>query len=245
MEQTAIFEDKVSFSPKDMNKVGEQTIDSILLGHLKKKLEGKCSTHGFVIPESVQLLSRSMGQLENGRFTGNIIYYVQAQGNVYAPYNGMIVRGNVLKKNKMGLYIIYRDSIRILIPRDLHIGNELFESIQVAEEVEVELRKSRFQINDPFILSVGILKSRVDSTNPVQPVQPVQPAIEEEGTSDEESEEETEEVTEDVVEGAELPLEEESEGELEDESEGELEGELETNPQSKDKEPEYVSESEL
>ena len=57
MEQTAIFEEKISFSPKDMNRVGEQTIDSILLEHLKKKLEGKCNTHGFVIPESIQLLS--------------------------------------------------------------------------------------------------------------------------------------------------------------------------------------------
>ena len=217
MEQTAIFEEKVSFSPKDMNRVGEQTIDSILLEHLKKKLEGKCSTHGFVIPESVQLLSRSMGQLENGRFTGNVIYYVQAQGNVYAPYNGMIIRGSVLKKNKMGLYIVYRDSIRILIPRDLHIGNELFESIQVAEEVEVELRKSRFQINDPFILSVGILKSRL--TKSLETIQETK-EVEVEGEAKEEKEEEEGEG--EGKEGEEEG-EEEGEGEEEEEEEGEEE----------------------
>jgi DNA-directed RNA polymerase subunit E'/Rpb7 len=160
MEQSAIFEEKVFMTPKDMNLVSKKTIDNILLDHLKKKIEGKCSQHGYVIPNSLEMLSRSMGHLENGRFTGNIVYLVQAQGNVYAPYNGMIIRGSVLKKNKMGLYIVYRDSIRVLVPRDLHIGNEAFESIQAGEEIEVELRKSRFQINDPFILSVGVLRGR-------------------------------------------------------------------------------------
>ena len=172
MEQTAIFEEKVSFTPKDMNRVVNQSIDSILLEHVQKKLEGKCSSHGFVIPKSISLLSRSMGHLENGRFTGNVIYYVQVQGNVYAPYNGMLINGIVLKKNKMGLYMIYNDSIRIIIPRDLHIGNDLFESIQTGEEIEVELRKSRFQINDPFILSVGVLKSRLQGTGVVPEVVP-------------------------------------------------------------------------
>ena len=166
MEQSAIFEEKVFMTPKDMNLVSKKTIDDILLDHLKKKIEGKCSQHGYVIPNSLAMLSRSMGHLENGRFTGNIVYLVQAQGNVYAPYNGMIIRGSVLKKNKMGLYIVYRDSIRVLVPRDLHIGNESFESIQVGEEIEIELRKSRFQINDPFILSVGVLRGRSQGAEP-------------------------------------------------------------------------------
>ena len=209
MEQIAIFEEKISFSPKDMNRVGNETFDSILLEHIQKKLEGKCSIHGFVIPGSIKLLSRSMGHLESGRFTGNVIYYIQAQGNVYAPYNGMIIQGNVLKKNKMGLYIIYKDSIRILIPRDLHIGNELFESIQVAEDVEVELRKSRFQINDPFILSVGVLKSRIDSSKK-EPEENLTKNMEkaEEGEEQEEEGEEGEELEE---EGEELEEAEEAE----------------------------------
>jgi len=166
MEQTAIFEEKVFMTPKDMNLVSKKSIDDILLDHLKKKIEGKCSQHGFVVPNSLTMLSRSMGHLENGRFTGNIVYQVQAQGSVYAPYNGMLIRGSVIKKNKMGLYVIYRDSIRVLVPRDLHIGNDIFESIQAGEEIEVELRKSRFQINDTFILSVGVLKQRIQSLNP-------------------------------------------------------------------------------
>jgi hypothetical protein len=38
----------------------------------------------------------------------------------------------------------------------LHIGNEAFEAVTVGERVRVQIKKSRFQVNDPFILSVGI-----------------------------------------------------------------------------------------
>jgi hypothetical protein len=47
-----------------------------------------------------------------------------------------------------------------MIPRDLHIGDEDFDAIQVGEVVEVEIKKSRYQVNDTNILSVGVYRSR-------------------------------------------------------------------------------------
>jgi hypothetical protein len=160
MEQIALFEEKVYLTPKDMNQIGTQTIDSILSSHLKTKLENKCSRHGFVIPNSLEILSRSMGQIENGKYTGNIVFHIQAQGRVYNPASGTRIVGRILKKNKMGIYMIYKNAIRILVPRDLHIGNEEFEALQPQDTIEVEIRKSRFQMNDPYILSVAVFVGR-------------------------------------------------------------------------------------
>jgi ribosomal protein L12E/L44/L45/RPP1/RPP2 len=42
-----------------------------------------------------------------------------------------------------------------MIPRDLHIGNEDFDAIQIGDVVRVEIKKSRFQVNDTHILSIG------------------------------------------------------------------------------------------
>jgi DNA-directed RNA polymerase subunit E'/Rpb7 len=161
LEQTVLFEEKAYLAPKDMNNIVKDPIDKILLKHLRGKIENKCSQHGFVVPKSLQILSRSAGQLENGRFTGNIVFHCQLQARVYNPVNGTRIVGTILKRNKMGLYVIYKDAIRVLIPRDLHLGNEEFESLQVDETIEIEIRKSRFQIQDPFILSVGIYIRRV------------------------------------------------------------------------------------
>jgi DNA-directed RNA polymerase subunit E'/Rpb7 len=161
MEYTVIFEEKITLSPRDLNEIDENnTIDSKILAYLSDKLEKKCSQHGYVLPGSLKLLSRSMGILENGRYTGSIIFYVQAQGRVYNPANGTMITGKILKKNNMGLYVIYKDAIRVLVPRDLHMGNEDYESLQVGDTINVEIRKSRFQIHDPFILSVANYKSR-------------------------------------------------------------------------------------
>ena len=160
MEQVALFEEKIGLTPRDMNKIGTEDINDILIGHLRESIEGRCSSHGYVIPKSLELISRSIGHLDNGRYTGNVIYHIQAQGKVYNPSNGIEIVSDIKKKNKMGLYLIYEDAIRILVPRDLHLGNEEFENLQVGETIRVEIRKSRFQIKDSFILSVGIYKGK-------------------------------------------------------------------------------------
>jgi DNA-directed RNA polymerase subunit E'/Rpb7 len=171
MEYTVVFEEKVALTPRDLNTMTEvNSIDQKILEYLRKKLERKCSVHGYVLPDTLKLLSRSNGLLENGRFTGNIIYYVQAQGRVYNPANGTPLVGKVLKKNNMGLYVIYKDAIRILVPRDLHIGDDDYDSVEVGETIQIEIRKSRFQVNDPFILSVGNYRGRATDAGEDRPV---------------------------------------------------------------------------
>lgn len=158
MESTAFFERKIALTPRDLNAVGvgeRNGVDDLILRKLKEKLEEKCSEHGFVLP-GIKLLSRSMGAFEAARFTGDAVYFVKAEGRVLYPVDGMRVQGQVIRKNKMGLYVNYRDGLRIQVPRDLHLGNDAFEDVAVGDMVEVELKKAIFQINDPYILTNGL-----------------------------------------------------------------------------------------
>ena len=154
MEQLAIFEEKVLLTPSDLRQE-ITSFDDILLSKMKKSLEGKCSKHGYVIPDSLELLSRSMGSAEKGRFTADFIYYMKAQGKVYNPPDGLQVEGEIIRKNKMGLYVIINDAIRIMVPRDLHIGNEDFDRLEIGDKIRIEIKKSRFQVNDTHIMSIG------------------------------------------------------------------------------------------
>jgi DNA-directed RNA polymerase subunit E'/Rpb7 len=154
MEQLAVFQEKVVISPIDLHSdVG--SFDVILMAKLKKQLEGKCSKHGFVIPGSLEMLSRSMGICEKGRATADFIYFVKAQGKVYNPPDGTIVVGEVSLKNKMGCYVVVDNAVRIMIPRDLHIGNEEFENISVGDRIRVDIKKSQVRVNATHILSIG------------------------------------------------------------------------------------------
>jgi DNA-directed RNA polymerase subunit E'/Rpb7 len=162
IEHSVIFEEPVSLSPNDLSKKID-SIDSILLEKLKTKLENKCSKHGFVVPNSLKILSRSMGKASNGRFIGDFMFYVQLQGNVLNPSDGIVLTGEVVSKNKMGIYLNYKNAIRVIVPRDLHIGNDNFDKISVGDKIKVEIKKTRFQVNDESILSVGIFLEVAES----------------------------------------------------------------------------------
>ena len=195
MEHTALFEERVALTPRDLRK--EITdIDSLLLEKLSVRLENKCSSHGFVVQDTLKLLSRSMGYIEKGRFTGDVVFHLQAEGKVLNPPAGTVLSAVVVRKNKMGMYVSYQDAINIILPRDLHIGNEEFEAIEIGQTVEVEIQKSRFQVNDPYILSVGLFRSFVSGV-------PVAAAVAEDELIVEPAaaaEEEEEEVAPDAVE---------------------------------------------
>ena len=207
MESTAFFEKKLSLTPSDFNKVKSLSVEKA-----KDIMEKKCSEQGFVLPGTIELLSRSMGYFESARFTGDAIYYVKLQGTVIYPVDGIRVKGEVIRKNKMGLYVDYKQAIRIQVPRDLHIGMIEYENVKIGDIVDVELKRSKFAINDSYILASGIFHATVDSEKqqevapPVAEVQP-EPVVEEaaeepaeEEVSEEPAEEEAEEVSEEPAE---------------------------------------------
>jgi len=221
MQYTAVFEEQIPLSPKDMR--GQiDSFDSILGEKLKSRLENRCSRHGFVLPGTVRILSRSMGSLEKGRFTGNVLFSLQAEGTVLNPPDGTVLEGEVIRKNKMGIYVSYKDAIRVIVPRDLHIGNEEFEALQIGQTVQVEIKKSRFQINDEYVLSVGLFKSAKAQKEGVSKAKVVEEEAEEEAEEEEAEEEAAEEGEEaEEEEGEEAEEEEGAEEEGEEEAEEE------------------------
>ena len=221
MESIAIFEKKISLTPSDFNKIKNTSIDDILLGKATELMENKCSENGFVLPGFLKLLSRSMGHFEDGTKTGNAVYYVKLEGQIIYPADGVKVVGEVIRKNKMGLYVEYKKAIRVQVPRDFHIGSEEYDSVEVGDVVEVELKRSKFQINDPYILASGIFIHKGLGT--IEPMVEEAEAEEEEEAEAEEAEEEKEEAEEE--EEKEEAEEEEEKEEAEEAAEEEQEAE--------------------
>ncbi len=226
MESTAFFEKKISLTPGEFNEVKKESIESLLEKKAKQLIENKCSEQGFVLPGTIKLLSRSMGYFESARFTGDAVYYLKLEGKVVYPADGVRVIGEVIRKNKMGLYVDYRKAIRIQVPRDLHIGSEEYEEVDVGDTIEVELKRSKFQINDPYILASAMFIEKKAGTEGATAAIGVasegeQDGEEEEEGSDAESEVEAQEGEEQLSEGE----EEEEEGSDEEEEEEEEEEE--------------------
>jgi hypothetical protein len=159
MESEAFFQEKVYLTPKDLrNEI--TSVDTILLNKVKQRLEQRCSPHGYVLPGTLELLTRSAGMVDSGRFSGDWAFLIKAKGRVLHPPEGTSVEVEVLKSNKMGIYAVYENAIRLMVPRDLHLGDEEFDQLRVGDRIRVEIQKSRFQLRDPFIVSVGLYRGR-------------------------------------------------------------------------------------
>jgi hypothetical protein len=214
METEAFFQEKVYLTPKDLRNDIE-SVDNILIEKLKERLEQRCSPHGYVLPGTLEILTRSTGMVDAGRFSGDWAFLVKAKGRVLHPPEGTMVEVEVLKSNKMGIYAVYENAIRLMVPRDLHLGDEEFDSLRVGERIKVEIQKSRFQLRDPFIVSVGIYRGRSgEPTRVIAPTEESSPAeeVEVEETQVEEAEE-TQGSAEGTTEGsAEEEEDEEEEG---------------------------------
>jgi len=205
--------------------VKHESIDSLLEKKAKQLIENKCSEQGFVVSGTIKLISRSMGYFEAARFTGDAIYYLKLEGKVIYPADGVRVVCEVIRKNKMGLYADYNNAIRIQVPRDLHIGSEEYEEVDVGDIIEVELKRSKFQINDPYILASAIFITKKSGNKT-----PISDA------SDEGKEEEKEEVVGETV--GEEEEEEEAVGEAEEEEEEEEAEEEEAEEEEEEEEEE-------
>lgn len=152
---------RVSVSPTDL-RTASSDIDKFLVDKIRSGLEGQCCTHGYVRPGSTQILARSMGQAEHCRFTGDFLFHCKVRVMCLLPEAGQIVDAQLLKVNKLGAYALVvdegrvREAMRILLPKDLHLGNAEFDALAEGTIVRVRLLRSRFQSKDPFIQAVGV-----------------------------------------------------------------------------------------
>ena len=136
----------------------KRNIQSSLLAQLRQKYEGICVTEGYLQPRSIAVVDYSLGRAN--LIKGGLDYVVKFQADVCFPHPGQVFRAPVSLKSKIGIHA-ESSPLKILLPRDLHIGNGEFEDITEKQEIEFEVVGSRFQQGDDSIVILGKLRSTV------------------------------------------------------------------------------------
>ena len=119
------------------------------------KYKGKF--HGVINPANVGLLimnHNTSEQLTAITYDGS--YDVTFQADICLPHPGQRFRGRVELKSKIGLHVDLAP-LKVLIPRDLHLGNKLFEETEPEAEVEFEVIGTQFKQGDEEIIVVAKL----------------------------------------------------------------------------------------
>jgi DNA-directed RNA polymerase subunit E'/Rpb7 len=141
----------------------KRNIEASLLAQLRHQYEGRCVPEGFLMRRSLTVVEHSLGRMNLIR--GGLDYVVKFQADVCLPHPGQHFRAPVVLKSKIGLHAEL-PPLKILLPRDLHIGNGEFDDAAEEQEVEIEVIGSRFQQGDETIVVLGKLRSIVQPEAP-------------------------------------------------------------------------------
>lgn len=137
----------------------QRNIQSSILMYLKSHVEGRCGIEGYVQPKTSVIINYSLGSVTSSTKMG-ISYRVKFQADICFPHKGQILRAPVTLRSKIGVHA-ETSPLRVLLPRDLHIGNTDFEQIVEKDEVEFEVLGAEFKQNDEQMFVLARLIKRI------------------------------------------------------------------------------------
>ena len=137
---------ELSLHPKYINNNLDKSIDKLL----HNKVGDKCMENGYIIGDSIKIIRRNVGNIIGSHLRGYLTFVVEFEAEIVNPMSGDEILVTVLNMNKLG---IMADShpLSVLIPRDIHDDKDIFNGIQIDDEILVSIVDKRFSINDKEI----------------------------------------------------------------------------------------------
>jgi DNA-directed RNA polymerase subunit E'/Rpb7 len=136
----------VSLNPRFLDVDFAKYIEKIV----KNNVEGRCIREGYVVPGTTIVLERSMGNLNNNQFNGNIIYDVKIGVKICNIPVNSVVKAPIIKMNKLGL-LAELGPLMIIVPKEIHSNKDAFKDIKIGDEIELLIIGKTFELNSKKI----------------------------------------------------------------------------------------------
>lgn len=156
--------EKVKLEPAFISKGYRDEV----LKRLKLKVEGICTKHGYIRPDSIELYKVCTGRVELIGLNGNTVFDVYFWADVCNPLLGSVIRCRVSNVNKFGILaeagsiieaIVAKNSVNIVSDVDL-------EKIRIGDEVMIEVVGKKYELNDKKISLIGKIVKNNDLPKP-------------------------------------------------------------------------------
>jgi DNA-directed RNA polymerase subunit E'/Rpb7 len=137
---------RVSLNPRFLDLDFAKYIEKIV----KNNVEGRCIREGYVVPGTTIVLERSMGNLNNNQFNGNIIYDIKIGVKICNIPVNSVVKAPIIKMNKLGL-LAELGPLMIIVPKEIHSNKDAFKDIKIGDEIELLIIGKTFELNSKKI----------------------------------------------------------------------------------------------
>ena len=147
---------RVSLNPRYLDENFPAYIEKIV----KNNVEGKCIKEGYVVPNTVIILKRSIGNMNNNQFNGNITFDITIGAKVCNIPVNSVIKALVKKINKLGI-LAELGPLMIIVPKEIHQDKEPFSKINIGDEIDLLVIGKTFHLNSNIISIYAKLNSEV------------------------------------------------------------------------------------
>lgn len=149
-----LFKIDLTLTPKEFGK----NLEDKFLSSLKSRVEGKILLDkGFIEKDSVEILKRTSGTIEDNTFTGNLVSRVIYQANVCNPAIGSVISARIQNVNNLG-FLALNGPLYIIVPREIHKNMELFTKYSRGEDIDIRIIRKELNFKENRINVVGQLE---------------------------------------------------------------------------------------
>ena len=147
---------RISLNPRYLDENFPAYIEKIV----KNNVEGKCIKEGYVVPNTVIILKRSIGNMNNNQFNGNITFDITIGAKVCNIPVNSVIKASVKKINKLGI-LAELGPLMIIVPKEIHQNKEPFSKINIGDEIDLLVIGKTFNLNSNVISIYAKLNSEV------------------------------------------------------------------------------------
>ena len=165
-----------------------------ILEKLRIRLEGKCSRHGYIKANSVEVMRVAPGMVRAFSLNGDAIFNVQVRADVCNPPVGSVVAGKVVRTNRFGVLVSVMqeedegviDGAEQTATRRRHHHASVMDvivakqasfksfvdlaALQPGDMVAMEIVGKKYAVNDDHICAIGKVLARIEDAGGADPV---------------------------------------------------------------------------
>lgn len=159
-EKTQMFSETIVIKSHDLLK--SKNIDGYILNHLKKN-ENKCHNNGYIIPDTTEIIQRSIGKISSINNQNFIQFNVNYKCNLIIPAPDDLFKCKVENITHMGVvaYLEYKDvksikdsPILFIVPKQF-IDEKMIEDINKDDIITIKVLDTRIKFQSTQIQVIG------------------------------------------------------------------------------------------
>lgn len=130
---------------------------------LKARVEGICTKHGYIRPDSVEIHKICSGRVELIGLNGSTVFDVVFWADVCNPLLGSVLKCRVTNINKFGILVEAGNIIEAIIAKNsVSIQSDVdLEKVRIGDDVMIEVVGKKYELNDQKIsLIARIVKNK-------------------------------------------------------------------------------------